>query len=249
MLEQRPFEVWGGAQLRDLTYVDDVTEAFLLAADSPECHGRIFNIGGPPPVSLHDIAELMVRVAGPPARYITREFPADRATIDIGSYHADDSAFRAAAGWEPRVGLEEGIRRSSRWCRFAPGGLSVGAHLAVRWVTNTARGRHVATNAPDPAMREAVVQQDLKNVLHPIVQHKALESKQMVVTGGAGLDDLRRRWHRLSRRHGRALVRQYRLRPHRTGRSRRRADAATVLFPAYRDERARRGAGREDQQG
>jgi taurine-pyruvate aminotransferase len=42
------------------------------------------------------------------------------------------------------------------------------------------------SNAPDPAIREAVVKQDLGNVLHPIVQHKVLESKQMVVTGGAG---------------------------------------------------------------
>jgi taurine-pyruvate aminotransferase len=42
------------------------------------------------------------------------------------------------------------------------------------------------SNAPDPAIREAVVEQDLGNVLHPIVQHKVLESKQMVVTGGAG---------------------------------------------------------------
>src|SRR5215467_4604806 len=41
-------------------------------------------------------------------------------------------------------------------------------------------------NSPDPAVREAVVQQDLANVLHPIVQHKALETKQMVVTGGEG---------------------------------------------------------------
>jgi nucleoside-diphosphate-sugar epimerase len=56
-------------------------------------------------------------VAGPPARYATREFPADRATIDIGSYHADDSAFRAAAGWESRGGLEAGIRRSLEWYR------------------------------------------------------------------------------------------------------------------------------------
>ena len=117
VLEGRPFEVWGGAQLRDLTYVDDVTEAFLLAADTPACHGRIFNIGGPPPASLHDIAELLVRLAGPPARYTTREFPADRATIDIGSYHADDSAFRAATGWGARVSLEEGIRRSLEWFR------------------------------------------------------------------------------------------------------------------------------------
>jgi nucleoside-diphosphate-sugar epimerase len=117
VLEGRPFEVWGGSQLRDLTYVDDVTEAFLLAAETPVCHGRIFNIGGSPPASLRDIAELLVRLAGPPARYVTREFPADRATIDIGSYHADDSAFRAAAGWAPLVPLEEGIGRSLQWFR------------------------------------------------------------------------------------------------------------------------------------
>src|SRR5512144_2936032 len=42
------------------------------------------------------------------------------------------------------------------------------------------------SNSPDPAVREAVVRQDLDNVLHPIVQHKLLETKQMVVTGGAG---------------------------------------------------------------
>jgi UDP-glucose 4-epimerase len=118
VLEGRPFEVWGGAQLRDMTYVDDVTAAFLRAADSPACHGRIFNIGGAPPASLHDIAELLVRLAGTPATYTTREFPADRATIDIGSYHADDSAFRAAAGWQPEVSLEEGIRRSLEWFRL-----------------------------------------------------------------------------------------------------------------------------------
>jgi len=117
VLEGKPFEVWGGAQLRDMTYVDDVTEAFLAAAATPACHGEIFNIGGPPPASLHDLAEMTVRVAGGNARYITREFPADRASIDIGSYHADDSAFRAATGWAPRVGLEEGIGRSIEWFR------------------------------------------------------------------------------------------------------------------------------------
>ncbi|MFO1026553.1 MAG: aminotransferase [Acetobacteraceae bacterium] len=41
-------------------------------------------------------------------------------------------------------------------------------------------------NSPDPALREAVVRQDLDNVLHPIVQHKLLETKQMVVAGGQG---------------------------------------------------------------
>jgi nucleoside-diphosphate-sugar epimerase len=117
VLEGRPFEVWGGEQLRDMTYVDDVTEAFLLAASTPACHGQVFNIGGSPPASLKEIADLMVEVAGEGAHYTTRSFPADRATIDIGSYHADDRAFRRATGWVPSVDLRDGIARSLEWYR------------------------------------------------------------------------------------------------------------------------------------
>jgi nucleoside-diphosphate-sugar epimerase len=117
VLEGEPFEVWGGDQLRDMTYVDDVTQAFIAAAENPSCHGRIFNIGGAPPASLRELADLMVRLSGGTARYTTREFPADRASIDIGSYHANDNAFRAATLWSPKVGLEEGISRSLDWYR------------------------------------------------------------------------------------------------------------------------------------
>lgn len=42
------------------------------------------------------------------------------------------------------------------------------------------------TNQPDPEARRKVVEQDLSNVMHPIVQHKALEKSQMVVTGAQG---------------------------------------------------------------
>jgi UDP-glucose 4-epimerase len=117
VLEARPFEVWGGAQLRDMTYVDDVTEAFLAAATNDSCYGRIFNVGGAPPASLTEIADIMVAVGGADTRYVSREFPADRARIDIGSYHADDRAFRSASGWLPKVMLAEGIRRSLDWFR------------------------------------------------------------------------------------------------------------------------------------
>ena len=117
VLENKPFEVWGGEQLRDLTFVDDVTEAFLAAAASPACHGQIYNIGGAPPASLRELADLVTRIAGPPAHYTVREFPADRKQIDIGSYHADDSAFRAATGWAPHVSLEDGVRRTIEWYR------------------------------------------------------------------------------------------------------------------------------------
>jgi nucleoside-diphosphate-sugar epimerase len=117
VLEGRPFEVWGGNQLRDMTYVDDVTNAFLAAAATPQCHGNVYNIGGSPPASLRDIAEMTVRVGGEGASFTSREFPADRALIDIGSYHADDRAFRAATGWAPEVALEDGIARALAWYR------------------------------------------------------------------------------------------------------------------------------------
>src|ERR1700742_1275327 len=68
VLEDRPFEVWGGGQLRDLTYVDDVTQAFLAAAETPACQGKIYNIGGSPPASLHELAEVMVRLSRGQAR-------------------------------------------------------------------------------------------------------------------------------------------------------------------------------------
>jgi nucleoside-diphosphate-sugar epimerase len=116
-LEGEPFEVWGGEQLRDLAYVDDMIAAFILAAETPACHGQIYNIGGDAPAGLTQIADTLVRLAGGRARYEVREFPADRARIDIGSYHADDSAFRAAAGWAPRVNLEDGLKRSLDWYR------------------------------------------------------------------------------------------------------------------------------------
>ncbi|HEY4048401.1 MAG TPA: NAD-dependent epimerase/dehydratase family protein [Acidobacteriaceae bacterium] len=114
-IEGRPFEVWGGAQLRDLAYVDDVTDAFLAAAATPACHGHIFNIGGAPPLPVRDIADRLVHASHNRTRYTVCEFPADRARIDIGSYYADDSSFREATGWTTKVGLEEGLCRTIEW--------------------------------------------------------------------------------------------------------------------------------------
>ncbi|MEX2044143.1 MAG: NAD-dependent epimerase/dehydratase family protein, partial [Opitutus sp.] len=64
LLEGRSFEVWGGEQRRDFTYVDDAVEAFLLAAARPLAVGAVFNVGGPPPVSLRQLAEILVQIHG-----------------------------------------------------------------------------------------------------------------------------------------------------------------------------------------
>ena len=120
VLEGEPFEVWGGEQLRDLTYAEDVTDAFLIAAEKAAgaaVSGQVFNLGGSPPTSLLDLAKRLIAANGGSGDFVTKEFPADRAPIDIGSYAADDRAFRTATGWAPRVDLDEGLRRSLAWYR------------------------------------------------------------------------------------------------------------------------------------
>jgi UDP-glucose 4-epimerase len=110
-LEGNPFEVWGGSQLRDFTFVDDAVSAFLLAGLSPEANGRVFNVGGPAPVSLRTLADLLVDLV-PNARYRVRPYPADRLAIDIGDYYADDRALRKTLGWKHRTGIAAALRRT-----------------------------------------------------------------------------------------------------------------------------------------
>ncbi|HYM03131.1 MAG TPA: NAD-dependent epimerase/dehydratase family protein [Stellaceae bacterium] len=116
VLEDKPFEVWDGGQIRDLTYVDDAAEAFLLAAATPQTAGRVFNIGGDRPITLKDLAEALIAANGG-GRYELRGFPAERKRIDIGDYYADDALFRAATGWSPSVPVGEGLKRSLDYFR------------------------------------------------------------------------------------------------------------------------------------
>jgi UDP-glucose 4-epimerase len=116
VLEDRPFEVWGGEQLRDFTYVDDAVEAFLLAAVVPETKGRVFNIGGERVLSLRELADTLVAANGG-GRYVVRNFPAERKRIDIGDYYAADDLFRQVTGWRPQVPIAEGLARSLAFFR------------------------------------------------------------------------------------------------------------------------------------
>lgn len=116
LLEGKPFEVWGGTQLRDFNYVDDVVEAFLGAAVDPKAVGRAFNLGSSEVVSLRALAELLVRLNGG-GRFETREYPEERKKIDIGDYYSDYQAIRQALKWEPRVALQEGLARTLAYFR------------------------------------------------------------------------------------------------------------------------------------
>jgi UDP-glucose 4-epimerase len=116
LLEHKPFEVWGGDQLRDFTYVDDVVEACLMSAASEETNGQVFNLGSREMISLKDLAGLLVEVNGG-GQYALRDFPPDRKRIDIGDYYADFSRIRSAVQWEPTVSLRDGLANTISYYR------------------------------------------------------------------------------------------------------------------------------------
>ena len=117
ILEGKPFEVWGGKQLRDFSYVDDAVDAFLMAAASDDANGQALNLGDSHVISLEDLAKLLVEANAGAGEYLVRPFPADRKRIDIGDYYADYSRIQRVLGWEPRVPLREGLERTLAFYR------------------------------------------------------------------------------------------------------------------------------------
>src|ERR1700737_2002932 len=116
VIEGEPFEVWGGEQRRDLLYVEDAVEAFLLAAVTEEVVALALNVGGADPCSLMYLAEAITEANGG-GKFEVREFPPERKRIDIGDFLTDDSRFRGLCGWCPRIGLADGLRRSLDYYR------------------------------------------------------------------------------------------------------------------------------------
>ena len=102
-----PVTIFGdGEQSRDFTYVGNVVDATLLAADAAGASGRIFNIAAGSPASVNEVADTIGRILGKP---VERRHLEPR-TGDIRDSWGDISAARETLGWEPTVGLEEGLR-------------------------------------------------------------------------------------------------------------------------------------------
>jgi UDP-glucose 4-epimerase len=104
-----PVAIFGdGEQLRDFTYVSNVTDATVRAAEAGGASGRIFNIAAGSPASVNAVAEAIGRLLGKP---VERRFEPPRPG-DIRDSWADVNAARETLGYEPSVELEEGLRRT-----------------------------------------------------------------------------------------------------------------------------------------
>jgi len=97
-----------GEQRRDFTYVSNVVDGTIRAAEAEGANGQIFNVAASSPVSVNQVADAIGTILGKPVR---KEAAPARAG-DIRDSWADVRRAREVLGWEPSVGFEEGLQRT-----------------------------------------------------------------------------------------------------------------------------------------
>ena len=106
--EGKPPVIYGdGEQTRDFIYVGDVADAFIQALNSNLRGAHVFNIGTGRPVSVRELARIVIELAGLDMEPVY----ADPRPGDIKHSYADISKAKSLLGWIPETSLEDGLRR------------------------------------------------------------------------------------------------------------------------------------------
>ncbi|HKY68212.1 MAG TPA: UDP-glucuronic acid decarboxylase family protein [Acidimicrobiales bacterium] len=110
----KPITVFGdGSQTRSFCYVEDEIRGFLALLDG-DVTGPV-NIGNPVEFTVGELAEMVVEVTGSSSEIVYEPLPVD----DPVQRQPDVTLAREALGWQPRVGLREGLERTAAWYRDA----------------------------------------------------------------------------------------------------------------------------------
>ncbi|THA32293.1 NAD-dependent epimerase/dehydratase family protein [Streptomyces sp. A1277] len=105
----------GGRQVRDFVHVDDIADATLLAAVAPRAHQATFNVGTGRATSIREVADL-VRRHRPASPLVRTPMPQG----DPLGACAATTRMKDVLGWEPAVGIEDGIQRYMEWVERTP---------------------------------------------------------------------------------------------------------------------------------
>ena len=106
-LQDKPLTVFGdGSQTRSFCYVDDLIDGLIALMSSDEY--RPVNIGNPDEYTLQQLAETVIEVTGAKSEIVYEALPVD----DPQVRQPDISKAREILGWEPKVGLKEGLERT-----------------------------------------------------------------------------------------------------------------------------------------
>lgn len=111
---------------RDLNYVSNTVDGFLLAATHDDAVGLTINLGSGREVSIGQLAELLAGIVGKPTTVVQDDQRVRPADSEVERLLADNTLAQRVLGWTPHVTLEEGLRLTADWIkehlsRYRPG--------------------------------------------------------------------------------------------------------------------------------
>ncbi|MFH1453716.1 MAG: GDP-mannose 4,6-dehydratase [Armatimonadota bacterium] len=111
-MDNQPIKVFGdGSQLRDYNYVDDVIDAMISAGADEICRSKVYNLGSGKQIKFLDLVKLVIQSAGSGSIEMV-PWPHERKVIEIGDYVADFSKIKKDLGWDPKITLSEGLKKT-----------------------------------------------------------------------------------------------------------------------------------------
>lgn len=114
-LAGKPMVIFGdGSQTRDFTYVSDSARGILLAGSHPDAIGRTINLGFGTETTVRDLARAVAAAAGRPDADVEH---VEGRPGDVLRLYADMSQAKQLLGYEPTIGLREGLTRLLAWYR------------------------------------------------------------------------------------------------------------------------------------
>ncbi len=114
LVRMDPFEIWGtGDQDRNFTYVGDIVDAMLLAAEKIEDASPV-NAGRADRITLNQAAEIVFRLVDWRPQKTSHDLSKP---VGVASRAADLKRAKAVLSWEPRISYKEGFRRTIEWYR------------------------------------------------------------------------------------------------------------------------------------
>ena len=100
---------------RDLNYVSNTVDGFVLAATAPNAIGQTINLGSGHEISIGDLAKLIIRLVGRPISIESEEQRLRPDKSEVERLLADNTLARTVLEWEPAISLEEGLERTIEW--------------------------------------------------------------------------------------------------------------------------------------
>ncbi|MFW5895263.1 MAG: NAD-dependent epimerase/dehydratase family protein, partial [archaeon] len=113
-LSDEEITVYGdGNQLRDFTYVSDLVDGLILAAETDKATGEAFNLGVSNPISVNQLIEKMYKITGKPRkiRHIEKQ------PGDVEITHSDTTKAKELLNYHPQVDIDKGLSITYDWMK------------------------------------------------------------------------------------------------------------------------------------